>query len=92
MVLKEKNLSIHQPHHLIVDIGGYIEITHRHNARTSQDYVCRSKYLSCYHSALMEVAGFILEALTACQLTVITAMVSDNNKDMIKVQNGNCMR
>jgi len=36
----------------------------------------------------MDAAGFIREALTDCQLTVITAMVSDNSKDMIKVQNG----
>ncbi len=37
----------------------------------------------------MEAAGFIREAFRDCQLTVITAIVSDNNKDMIKVQNGN---
>ena len=37
----------------------------------------------------MEAAGFILEALMDCQLTVITAMVIDNNKDMINVQKGN---
>ena len=41
---------------------------------------------------LMEAAGFILEAFTDCQLTVITAMVNDNNKDMIKVQNGKSIR
>jgi hypothetical protein len=40
----------------------------------------------------MEVAGFIREALIDCQLTVITAMHSDNNKDMIKVQNGKSIR
>ena len=37
----------------------------------------------------MEAAGFILEALMDCQLTVITAIVNDNNKDMINVQKGN---
>jgi hypothetical protein len=37
----------------------------------------------------MEAAGFILEAFMDCQLTVITAMVNDSSKDMIKVQKGN---
>jgi len=37
----------------------------------------------------MEAAGFILETLMDCQLTVITAIVNESNKDRIKVQNGN---
>ena len=36
----------------------------------------------------MELAGFILEALTDCQLTVNNAITIDANKDTPKVQNG----
>ena len=34
----------------------------------------------------MEAAGFMREALMDCQVTVITAKVNDNSKDMINVQ------
>ena len=36
----------------------------------------------------MELAGFILEALIDCQLTVNIAITIDANKDTPKVQNG----
>ena len=92
MVFKKQDLPIHQAHYFIINIGRHIGNKLRYVHQNTIDYICFPKYLSCYHSALMELAGFILEALTACQLTVITAMVSDNNKDMIKVQKGKSMR
>ena len=47
---------------------------------------------SIYYSTLIELAGFILEALIDCQLTVNNAITIDASKDTPKVQNGKLSR
>lgn len=86
MVLQEKEFTIDHPDHFIIDLSRKARGEIQDFRRMSVNYVFVSKYLGLAHSILMEAAGFILEALIDCQLTVIIATISDNTKDRTKVQ------